>query len=73
MRAMGAHLRAVGCRSVMLWVLRDNPSRWFYQRLGGRPAAREVIRVAGQPTEQLAFVWDPIESLLAATAPAKEG
>ena len=73
MRAMSAHLAAVGCRSVMLWVLQDNPSRWFYQRLGGRPAAQEAIRFAGQAMEQLAFVWDPIETLLAATATAPEG
>lgn len=73
MRAMAAHLAAVGCRSAMLWVLRDNPSRWFYGRLGGRPAAREVIRFAGQTIEQMAYVWDPIDTLLAATAPAKEG
>lgn len=72
MRAMAAHLAAVGCRSAMLWVLRDNPGRWFYQRLGGRLAAREVIRVAGQPVEQMAMVWDPIDSLLAATAPMRE-
>lgn len=73
MRAMAAHLAAVGCRSAMLWVLSENPTRWFYQRLGGRPAAREVIRFAGQMMEQVAFVWDPIETLLAATAPAPEG
>lgn len=73
MRAMAAHLAAVGCRSVMLWVLRDNPTRWFYRRLGGRPAAQEVIRFAGQALEQLAFVWDPIESLLSATARTPEG
>lgn len=72
MRAMGAHLRAVGCRSAMLWVLSDNPSRWFYRHLGGKETAREVIRVGGQPVEQSAFVWDPIEALLAATAPAQE-
>jgi hypothetical protein len=72
MRAMGAHLRAVGCRSAMLWVLRDNPTRWFYCHLGGREAAQERIRVGGQAVEQSAFVWDPIEALLAATAPAQE-
>lgn len=71
MRAMAAHLAAVGCRSVMLWVLRDNPSRWFYQRLGGRPAAQEAFQFAGQGMHQLAFVWDPIESLLATTAPTR--
>ncbi|MBK1661251.1 GNAT family N-acetyltransferase [Paracraurococcus ruber] len=73
MRAMAAHLAAVGCRSAMLWVLRDNPTRWFYQRLGGRQAGREMIRFAGQAMEQLAFVWDPIDTLLAATATAPEG
>ena len=72
MRAMGAHLRVVGCRSAMLWVLRDNPTRWFYSHLGGREAAHEAIRVGGQMGEQSAFVWDPIEALLAATAPAQE-
>lgn len=73
MRAMGAHLRAVGCRSAMVWVLAENPSRWFYRRLGGRPVLRETIRVAGQQVEQVAFTWDPIESLLKATTPAQEG
>ena len=60
MRAMAAHLAAVGCRSVVLWVLRDNPTRWFYQRLGGRAAARESIRFAGRQVEQVAYLWDPI-------------
>lgn len=72
MRAMAAHLAAVGCRSAMLWVLQDNPTRWFYLRLGGRPAAQENICFAGQSMDQLAFVWDPIDSLLAATAPTRE-
>ena len=72
MRAMAAHLAAVGCRSVVLWVLRDNPTRWFYQRLGGRTAARETIHFAGRHVEQTAFLWDPIDSLLAATATAPE-
>ena len=73
MRAMAAHLAAVGCRSVMLWVLEANPTRWFYLRLGGRPVAREAIRFAGLALDQLAFAWDPIDTLLAATAPAREG
>ena len=72
MRAMAAHLAAVGCRSVVLWVLRDNPSKWFYQRLGGRAAARESIRFAGRQVEQVAYLWDPIGILLSATAAAPE-
>lgn len=70
--AAGAgHLRAAGCRSAFLWVLRDNPSRWFYQRLGGRPAAESDTRVAGVAIPQVAFVWDPIDPLLAETPQAR--
>ncbi|NKC33769.1 GNAT family N-acetyltransferase [Falsiroseomonas selenitidurans] len=73
MRAMAAHLRAIGCNSAMAWVLADNPSRFFYRHLGGRPAMQEGIRVAGQSVDQLALLWDPIDTLLAATAPVPEG
>ena len=38
---------AAGCRRAFLWVLRDNPSRWFYQRLGGKPRRRVETQVAG--------------------------
>ena len=30
LRAASEHLSAAGCGSVFVWVLRDNPSRWFY-------------------------------------------
>jgi len=63
--AGAAHLKAAGCGSAFLWVLRDNPSRWFYQRLGGRQAAESDTRVAGVAIPQVAFVWDPIDPLLA--------
>src|SRR5262249_20520034 len=66
-RAAAAHLVEIGCKSCFLWVLRDNPSRWFYQRLGGRPAADAAIQFAGAKVVQTAFVWDPIERLLAAS------
>jgi len=63
--AGAAHLAAAGCGTAFLWVLRDNPSRWFYERLGGRQAAASTTRVAGVPIPQVAFVWDPIDRLLA--------
>jgi hypothetical protein len=72
MRALAAHLNAIGCRSVMLWVLKDNPARWFYQRLGGRPVAEQIIRFAGAPVMQIGLLWEPITVLLAATAPTAD-
>jgi len=65
LRAAAAHLAEIGCQSLFLWVLRDNPNRWFYARLGGRPAAEATTRVGGEPVLQTAYVWDPIEKLLA--------
>lgn len=67
MRAAAAHLVDSGCKSAFVWVLRDNPSRWFYQRIGGKPAAEQTVRIAGQDVAQTAFIWDPIELLLAAS------
>lgn len=70
LRASAAALAQAGHRSVFLWVLRDNPSRWFYERLGGRYVAESNVTVAGQRLRQTAFVWDPIERLLEQTARA---
>ncbi len=70
MRASAAFLAERGCRSVFLWVLRENPSRWFYTRLGGRAVAEATISVGGEHVVQTAFVWDPIERLLEASARA---
>jgi GNAT superfamily N-acetyltransferase len=70
MRASAAHLSDIGCKSAFCWVLRDNPSRWFYQRLGGRPVAEAALRIGGEKIQQTAFVWDPITLLLAASPQA---
>jgi ribosomal protein S18 acetylase RimI-like enzyme len=70
MRAAAAHLAESGCGSVYVWVLRDNPNRWFYERLGGRAAAESTILVGGAPVVQMAYLWSPIDKLVAATSSA---
>ncbi len=69
--ASAAALAASGCRSAMVWVLRENPSRWFYEHIGGRTAAESEIRVGGAPVMQTALVWNPIDRLLASAAQQK--
>jgi len=66
-RAAATRLAGNGCRSVYLWVLRDNPSRFFYQHLGGQPVAQGQTRVAGVTLPQIAYSWDPIDRLLASS------
>lgn len=71
MRATASHLASLGAQSAFAWVLEGNPSRWFYERLGARLVAREGLSFAGQPVQQLAYAWDPIHTLLTATATTK--
>ncbi len=69
MARAAAHLAGLGCGSVFLWVLRDNPSRFFYGRLGGRQALEKTVGWAGATLVQVAYVWDPIDRLFANSAP----
>lgn len=68
MRAVGKDLAARGCGSAYLWVLRDNPSRFFYEHLGGARCALGEVRVGGQDVAQVAYGWDPIEKLVASAS-----
>ncbi len=70
MRAAAESLAGMGCGSALVWVLRDNPSKWFYARLGGKQAAEATVRVGGTAVVQTAYVWSPIDKLAAATSSA---
>ncbi len=69
LHAAARHLAAAGCASLFLWVLRDNPSRWFYERLGGRAARHATTTLAGQTLDQVAYLWDPITRLAPPSSP----
>ncbi|MDB5414333.1 MAG: family N-acetyltransferase [Rubritepida sp.] len=71
MRAMASHLASLGAQSAFAWVLENNPSRWFYERLGAKLVAREEMNFARERTSQIAYAWDPIHTLLTATATTK--
>ncbi|MDD2876324.1 MAG: GNAT family N-acetyltransferase [Acidiphilium sp.] len=65
LRAGAAHLAAKGCNSVFVWVLADNPSRWFYVRMGGTHVADGTVGVGGAQVAQTAYRWEPIDTLMA--------
>jgi ribosomal protein S18 acetylase RimI-like enzyme len=64
LRASGQHLAAMGCKSAFAWVLRDNPSTFFYERLGGKRVATSTTHVGGSELAQTAYAWDPIDRLI---------
>ncbi|HJU14935.1 MAG TPA: GNAT family N-acetyltransferase [Stellaceae bacterium] len=56
--------------SALIWVLRSNPGRFFYERLGGRQVGCKFFNVAGERVEAAAYGWSDLCSFLAA---AKDG
>lgn len=64
MTGMFETLRREGLNSAFLWVLGGNPSRFFYESLGGERLAERVERFAGKDLEELAYGWPDLEAWL---------
>jgi ribosomal protein S18 acetylase RimI-like enzyme len=63
--ALFRRLVAAGRRSAILWVLRDNPSRFFYERLGARQVSQKLLAVGGAAVEAIAYGWEDLPGFLA--------
>lgn len=64
--ALAFALREKGFTSMLVWVLEQNPSVSFYQRLGAVQIARKVINIGGADLQELAFGWPSLDHLIAA-------
>ncbi|MEW5871546.1 MAG: GNAT family N-acetyltransferase [Chloroflexota bacterium] len=69
-RAMARELYQTGCRSMMLWVLEQNPARAFYQRLGGELIGEKQTHLGegDVSVQEVAYGWPEIETLFAVEA-----
>ncbi|MBP2303003.1 GNAT family N-acetyltransferase [Azospirillum picis] len=63
MAGMADRMLAAGIRSAVVWCLRDNPSRWFYERLGGIRLAERPIRFAAADLVEIAYGWRDLTPL----------
>lgn len=54
-----AFLASKGLIPVIVWVLRDNPYRSFYERLGGEPATERTIELGGQAIPEVGYRFSP--------------
>lgn len=63
MAAMAERFLESGVGSAGVWCLRDNPSRWFYERLGGTRIAERPIRFAGNDLVEIAYGWRDLAPL----------
>jgi GNAT superfamily N-acetyltransferase len=55
-----AALRSRGFGSVIVWVLADNPARFFYERMGGKRAGERDERLWGTMVHEIAYGWSEI-------------
>jgi GNAT superfamily N-acetyltransferase len=52
----------LGAEQLTLWVLSDNPSRGFYERMGGRSGKTKTESIGGADIEEVEYVWDRLPS-----------
>jgi ribosomal protein S18 acetylase RimI-like enzyme len=55
--ALFRQLKADGCDTAVLWMLAENPTRFFYEGLGGAVVGQRVDTMSGQDVEEVAYVW----------------
>ncbi|MGH7045705.1 MAG: GNAT family N-acetyltransferase [Stellaceae bacterium] len=68
--ALFRRLVASGLDAAIVWVLHDNPSRFFYERLGGRRVSGKRIAVGSSRVEAVAYGWRDLPGFLAAVPSA---
>lgn len=61
--AAAERLTCAGYASGLVFVLRDNPSRGFYERLGGRLTHRRFVTVGGAELEEWGYTWPDLRPL----------
>jgi ribosomal protein S18 acetylase RimI-like enzyme len=55
-----AALRFRGFPSAVVWVLADNPARFFYERMGGKRAGERDEQLWGIIVHEIAYGWSEI-------------
>ena len=64
MRAAVQDLKSRGFSSMLVWVLADNPSRRFYELLGGEHVQTRDTTMGGKPLKEFGYGWRDLDSIL---------
>jgi ribosomal protein S18 acetylase RimI-like enzyme len=56
-------LQQRGFASMLVWVLKDNPCRGFYERLSGMPAGEKPVEIGGKKLVLAAYGWRDLAEL----------
>jgi GNAT superfamily N-acetyltransferase len=63
--ALASALQEKGFTGMLVWVLEQNPSVSFYERLGAVQIAQKIINIGGVDLQELAFGWPSLDRLIA--------
>jgi ribosomal protein S18 acetylase RimI-like enzyme len=66
--ALFARLVEAGHGSAVIWVLRSNPARFFYRRLGGREVRQKLLPFNGAEVPASGYGWRDLPQFLATAA-----
>lgn len=61
---MAAELQERGKTALMLWTIKENPVRAFYERLGGALAGEKSYKVDNMTVTEVAYGWNDMDELL---------
>lgn len=63
-RRFVSELRSAGFTSMAVWVLARNPSKRFYEVLGGKPITEQEIVRGGESYVEIAYGWSDLTNSL---------
>ena len=63
MAALAREMIGRGHAGALVWVLRDNPARWFYERLGGRRLGEQTICLGRILLPEVSYGWRDLTEL----------
>ena len=55
-------LLELGSSSMLVWVLKDNPTRGFYEHLGGVYLREKQIEIGGKELMEIAYGWRELKN-----------
>jgi ribosomal protein S18 acetylase RimI-like enzyme len=62
--ALFARLQSNSRNSALIWVIKANPSRYFYERVGGKLVLTRRIRVGGELVDAVAYGWPDLSATI---------
>lgn len=64
LRVFAEDMKAKGNKSILVWVLKQNPSSKFYERYKAEPIGEEETTIGEGTYQETAYGWKSIEKLL---------